>query len=148
MEKRELGFDEIEEIVKFDKLCFPNDAWSREDWEDLLTDERAKYTAIMDNEKIVGDIFTYDWSGEKDYLKIMHLAIHQDHRKEGLAGELMEQTIKEFKSTKLNKICAETRASNIAMQRCFDKYGFIHNDTEKECYQNPSEDGFKYIFEK
>lgn len=37
--------DRMAEMIAFHHLCFPNDAWKDEDWEDLLSDPRCS-TAI------------------------------------------------------------------------------------------------------
>ena len=71
-----LGKESLKEIVAFDCLCFPNDFWRQEDWENLLKDECAIYYALLDGEQIVAGLFLYNWQGKRDYVKIMSLAVH------------------------------------------------------------------------
>ena len=94
LKQRTLGINEIEAIIAFDKLCFPTDCWKRSDWEELLCDERAVYYAMTDGNRIVGDLFIYNWAGEKDYIKIMNLAVHPDYRCGGIAVRLIENAEK------------------------------------------------------
>ena len=76
MEQKRLTLSEYDAIVAFDRLCFPEDHWTEEDWRELLADERAVYLALLDDGRIVGDVFVYNWQGERDYGKIMNLAVH------------------------------------------------------------------------
>ena len=76
MEQKRLTLSEYDAIVAFDRLCFPQDHWTEEDWRELLADERAVYLALLDDGRIVGDVFVYNWQGERDYGKIMNLAVH------------------------------------------------------------------------
>ena len=146
VEMKKLGMESYDAILDFDKLCFPTDCWKEEDWKDLLEDERATYYAFVEGNKIVGDLFTYNWSGEDDYLKIMNIAVHPDYRKQGLAMKLMEYAKEEYKESDLKKICAETRASNTAMQTVFEKCGYSLNKVEENGYSNPPEDEYKYVY--
>lgn len=147
LKQRIIGINEIEAIIEFDKLCFPTDFWKRSDWEELLGDERAVYYAMTDGNRIVGDLFIYNWAGESDYIKIMNLAVHPDYRGGGIAGRLIENAEKEMERSGLSRICGETRESNSAMRRLFEKCGYKLNKTEPDYYENPTEAGCKYVFE-
>ena len=146
IEMKKLNIDHLDQILEFDNLCFPVDHWKEEDWKDLLTDERATYYAFVDGDKLIGDIFTYNWKGEMDYLKIMNIAIHPDYRKQGLANKLMAIAKKECEDSKLARICGETRESNTAMKTVFEKNGYELNTIEENCYENPVERGYKYVY--
>ena len=89
MEQKRLTLSEYDAIVAFDRLCFPEDHWTEEDWRELLADERAVYLALLDDGRIVGDVFVYNWQGERDYGKIMNLAVHPAYRGRRLAAGLL-----------------------------------------------------------
>ena len=74
IELKQLYADSLCSIVEFDKACFPADYWNENDWKELLADPRAIYYALVNDQKIVGNIFIYNWKGEKDYIKIMNIA--------------------------------------------------------------------------
>ena len=42
MEQKRLTLSEYDAIVAFDRLCFPQDHWTEEDWRELLADARAQ----------------------------------------------------------------------------------------------------------
>lgn len=142
-----LGIDQMEAIVAFDKLCFPTDCWKESDWKELLEDERAIYYAFVEKERIVGDVFIYNWKGEDDYVKIMNLAIHAEYRKQGLAHRLLEHVTEEMKKEEMSRFCGETRASNRGMQKVFEDCGYKVNKVEENYFQNPKESAYKYVLQ-
>lgn len=148
--EKTLRIDSYDAIFEFDRLCFPTDYWNESDWKDLLKDDRATYYCLMDGSQIIGSIFTYNWagSGKHNYLKIMNVAVHPDYRRTGLGHKLMDYAYKEYKESGLDKICAETRASNTAMQGLFEKCGYQINKIEEGYYTSPNEAGFKYVLEQ
>lgn len=139
---KELDVKHIENIIAFDKLCFPMDCWKEEDWKDLLEDERATYYALLDGERIVGDVFIYNWKGEHDYVKIMNLAVHPEYRKQGLAHKLLNHVTDEMKLHGMWRFCGETRESNAAMQKVFEDCGYTLSKIEEGYFD--TESGYKY----
>lgn len=142
-----LNTEKMKTIIDFDKLCFPTDYWKEEDWKDLLEDERAIYYAVVDGDKIVGDVFIYNWKGEKDYIKIMNLAIHPEYRKKGLAHKLLNHVTAEMKKLEMKRFCGETRASNEKMKKVFADCGYKLNKIEDGYYENPNESAYKYVLQ-
>lgn len=147
IEQKRLGIESFQQIMDFDKLCFPTDYWKEEDMKDLLADERGIYYALMDGDKLIGNLFVYNWEGEYDYMKIMNLAIHLDYRKQGLAHRLLNYITEETKKTTLKRICGETRATNKGMQKVFEDCGYKVNKIEENYYTNPDESAYKYIYD-
>ena len=135
------------EIIEFNKLCFPTDFWKESDWHELLTDPRAVYYALLDGERIVGDVFIYNWQGELDYVKIMNLGIHPDYRRRGFAHRLLGHVSAEMAKLGMKRFCAETRESNLAMQKVFDDCGYKLNRIEADCFENPPESAYKYVLQ-
>ena len=137
--------DSMEQIAAFDKLCFPADCWSGEDWNEMLADPRAIYYAHMDGGKIVGSIFIYNWKGERDYIKIMNIAVRADHRRQGLAKGMLDYVAAEMGALGMRRFCGETRASNKAMQRTFESCGYVRTAVEENYYNSPCESAYKYV---
>lgn len=93
-------------------------------------------------------MFLYDWQGERDFLKIMNLGIHPDHRGRGLACRLLQKAAEELKASMLTRCCGETRESNLAMRRVFERCGYRLNKTEESYYENPTESACKYVLRR
>ena len=93
-----LNKNDLPEIIAFNRRCFsPGDRWSEEDWTELLEDELAHYYALLENGQIVGNMFLYDWQGERDFLKIMNLGVAPDRRGQGLACRLLQKAAEELR---------------------------------------------------
>lgn len=142
-----LGPERREDIMAFDRLCFPTDCWKEEDWKELLEDERAVYCAALEDGRIVGDVFIYNWQGEKDYVKIMNIAVHPDYRGQGLARRLLQRVTEDMRALGMRRFCGETRASNRAMQRAFEGCGYELDRVEEHYYDHPDESAYKYVLQ-
>ena len=92
----------------------------------------------MDGERLAGSIFTYNWQGEKDYVKIMNIAVHPDYRKQGYATAAMAQACKIAADRDYKIIQDQVRIDNkpsIALhEKCgFETDGYIFlNQKQKE----------------
>lgn len=146
LDLRVLDKTHLDKILDFEKLCFGTDCWKKEDWIDLLQEDRASYYALMNKDDIVANLFVYNWQGEKDFLKIMNIAVHPAYRKQGFARILLDKAYNLMVNSNLHRICGETRKSNIPMQKAFESSGYKLNKIETQCYSNPDEDGCKYVF--
>ena len=142
-----LGDEKRKPIIAFNQFCFPTDSWKEEDWEELLKDEKAIYYALLEDERIIGNIFIYNWKGENDYVKIMNIAIHPDYRRRGLAHQLLNHAAEEMKKVEMKRFCGETRASNQNMQKVFEDCGYTLNRIEEDYYENPKESAYKYVLQ-
>ena len=147
IEIRQLTAARIHEIMAFDKVCFPADFWKEEDWEDLLNDPRAVYYGLLDDGKIVGDVFIYNWQGEKDYVKIMNIAVHSAYRGRSLAHELLNHVTAQMQKSGMYRFCGETRESNRVMQKVFEDCGYRLQTIEADYYDNPLECAYKYVLQ-
>ena len=145
IELTQLGSDSIQQIISFDRECFPVDFWEASDWKELLDDERAIYYALLDDGKIVGNVFIYNWKGEKDYVKIMNIAVHPAYRKQGFAHKLLGHASNQMRMLDMRQFRGETRASNKAMQRVFESCGYALRTIEEDYYDNPRESAYKYV---
>ena len=134
-------------IIAFNKLCFPTDFWREEDWHELLDDPRAVYYALLDGEELAGNVFIYNWQGEHDYVKIMNLSVHPDHRGRGLARVLLDHVTAEMSKLGMRRFCGETRSTNHAMQSVFEACGYRLNRIEEGYFGDPPESAYKYVLE-
>ena len=148
IELKQLYKDSICQIAEFDKNCFPTECWQEDEWKELLADQRAIYYALLDSNNIVGSVFVYNWKGERDYIKIMTIAVCEDCRKQGLAHRMLDYVSEEMYKLGMRKFCGETRASNKAMQKTFEGCGYVLSSIEEGYYDNPIESAYKYVLER
>ena len=142
-----LTSDNAQEIIAFNKLCFPTDQWKEEDWHELLSDPRAVYYALMDGGRLVGDAFIYNWQGEHDYVKLMNLSVHPEYRGRGLARRLLDHVTEEMTKLGMKRFCGETRSTNLAMQMVFEDCGYRLNRIEEGYFTDPPGSAYKYVLE-
>ena len=140
-----LGHDRVDEIMAFDKLCFPTDCWKEEDWHSLLQEDRAVYYALLDKDKLVAHVFIYNWKGEYDYVKIMNVAVHPDYRKQGVAARLLNRVTEDMKNDGMYLFRGETRSTNTAMQKAFESCGYKLDRVEEGYFHDPEEPAWKYL---
>ena len=69
---------------------------------------------------------------------------HPEHRNQGIAHELLKESIKIASSNELKRIKAETRKSNFKMQKVFDDMNFKKTDMVENYYEEPDEDALIY----
>lgn len=143
----QLHADSLDMLMYFDKLCFPTDFWKSEDWKDLIEDERSIYYALLDEDVLIGNVFIYNWKGEKDYIKIMNLSVHPEYRNQGLAHKLLNHVTEEMVKIGMKRFCGETRGSNRGMQTVFEQCGYQLIRVEEHYYHNPDESAYKYVLQ-
>ena len=147
MTLKTLGIESLQQIMTFDKLCFPGDFWKEDDWVDLLGDDRAVYYALLENGEIIADVFVYNWCEEKDYIKIMNIAVHPLYRNQGLAKRLLNHVTETCAKSGMKRFCGETRASNSGMRKVFENCGYQLRTIEENYYDIPKESAFKYVLQ-
>ncbi|QSX05926.1 GNAT family N-acetyltransferase [Sedimentibacter sp. zth1] len=142
-----LTLKDLDDIYKFDIICFPNDYTKREYWIELLEDERTFVFAFKENNIIKANISIYNWKGENNYIKIMTIGTHPDYRNKGYAHMLMQYIIDEMLKDDMHIFKGETRESNLKMQKVFEDFGYKINKKVEEYYDNPTETAYKYSLE-
>ena len=142
-----LTIKDLDDVLKSLKTSFPEDDIKREDWTELLEDKKTFVFAIKENNIIKAYIAIYNWKGEHDYIKIMSIATHPDYRKKGYAHMLMQYIIDEMLKDDMHIFKAETRESNVKMQKVFEDFGYKNIKKVEGCFDNPIEAGYKYSLE-
>lgn len=142
-----LSLEDLDDFLELEKRCFPDDNIKREDWMELLEDERTSIYAIKENEVIKAHIAIYNWKGENNYIKIMTIGTNPEHRNKGYAHILMQYTIDEMLKDDMNIFKGETRESNYKMQKVFEDFGYKVISKVDKYYDNPVETAHKYSLE-
>lgn len=139
-----LSLEDLEDFLESEQKCFPDDDINQEDWIKLLEDERTYIYAIKENEVIKAHIAIYNWKGENNYIKIMTIGTHPEHRNKGYAHILMQYIIDEMLKEDIHIFKGETRESNYKMQKVFEDFGYKIISKVAKYYDNPVETAYKY----
>ena len=142
-----LGTKDREEIDRIENICFPEYDSKEETWMDLLEEERTFAFAIKEKTFIKAYISIYNWKGEHDYIKIMSICTHPDHRNKGYGKKLMQYVIDEMLKDDMHVFKGETRASNTNMQKMFTDFGYGLVESVEGYYDQPDETAYKYVLE-
>lgn len=94
---------------------------------ELLKDNRIGMIAEVDK-KVVGHIF---YELYKDHFHILSLAVHPDHRRQGVGRAIIEKMKKKLSGTKRERISIDLRESNLSGQIFLREMGFKCNSIEK-----------------
>jgi len=126
----------IDDIVNISVLSFPI-AWTREAFENELSNKFARYIVAKKNDNIVG--YGGMWV-ILDEAHVTNIAIHPEYRGIG-AGNLIVETL--FQICRLEKVASitlEVRRSNEIAQNLYKKYGFVEEGVRKNYYEDNRED--------
>jgi [ribosomal protein S18]-alanine N-acetyltransferase len=75
-----------------------------------------------------------------DEAEILNLAVHQDRRKLGIGGRLLDSAVEEVRSRGAEQIYLEVRESNEGARKLYASRGFDEITRRRKYYQHPVED--------
>lgn len=131
---RLLEKSDIDEIVSLEKICFPEDPWSRQSFEAEIDNPLSVFFIAKDEEN--GKMIGYGgiWL-MYDVADITNIAVHPDYRQEGIGRKLLSLLVQIAKEKKMSAITLEVRESNLPAQKLYESAGFVHCGTRKRYYQ-------------
>lgn len=131
----------IPDIAELEELCF-SDPYSKRTLETSVDSQRdVSFVCICDG-KAVAYIELGDFI---DTLSVNRIATHPDHRKKGIARNLLNKAVETAKDKKIGELSLEVRASNAAARALYEAFGFSLVGTRPNYYRAPKEDAAIYI---
>lgn len=131
---RLLEASDIDEIIQLEKLCFPEDPWSRLSFETELDNPLSVFFVAVDEES--GKMMGYGgmWLMH-DIADITNIAVHPEYRREGIGKNILNLLVKIAKEKEMTAITLEVRESNIPAQKLYESAGFVRCGIRKRYYQ-------------
>ena len=129
--------DDIDEIVRIEKRCFPKDPWSKQAFEEIIYNPSYHNFTAKDEGSTAGYICGYIVADE---LNIADLAVDWEYRRKGIGMALLSYLLQYARNKGCTSAYLEVRASNEAAISLYRKAGFEGNSKRKNYYQNPAED--------
>ncbi|MBE6986307.1 MAG: ribosomal-protein-alanine N-acetyltransferase [Ruminococcaceae bacterium] len=126
----------VSQVAQLEKLCF-SDPWSENSIASELENPLALWLVAEKNGAVVGYVGSQTVMDETD---MMNIAVHPDHRRQGIAEALIEALIAVLKRKGSYCLTLEVRASNENARRLYEKLGFCQAGIRKNYYRNPRED--------
>lgn len=127
--------DRIEEILKLENLCFPDDPWGRLSFENELSNPLSAFIIAINEEenKIIG--YGGVWL-MYDVGNITNIAVHPDYRREGIGTKILSVLTDICIEKGMASITLEVRAGNIAAQAMYQRNGFSLCGRRKNYYRD------------
>ena len=126
----------VSQVAQLEKLCF-SDPWSENSVASELENPLALWLVAEKHGAVVGYVGSQTVMDETD---MMNIAVHPDHRRQGIAEALIEALITALKQKGSRSMTLEVRASNENARRLYEKLGFQQAGIRKNYYRNPRED--------
>jgi len=131
-----LRFEDIDELMEVELCSFP-DPWSPELFQQEIKNRLAHYFTVRKEGRLVaygGMWFIVDEA------HITNIAVHEDHRNQGIGASLLTKMIDYAKIRKMKHMTLEVRVSNQKAQSLYEKYGFNSQGHRPHYYLDNDED--------
>lgn len=138
MEILEMKEGHVAQVAALEKLCF-SDPWSENSVASELKNPLSLWLVAVEQGKVVGYIGSQSAQGEAD---MMNLAVHPDHRRQGMARRLILTLIDALKVGGVRCLTLEVRASNDGAIALYEKLGFETVGRRPNYYHHPKEDAY------
>jgi ribosomal-protein-alanine N-acetyltransferase len=134
---RKMTLDDVEQVVAIDRVSFSL-PWPERSFRFELTDNPASrcWVAEVDG-KIVGMIVVWLIVDE---VHIATIATHPEFRRQGIAKTLLSYALQHMGSEGAQSSFLEVRASNLAAQDLYRKFGFEESGVRRRYYRDNDED--------
>lgn len=127
----------VAQVAALERLCFGTEAWSEKSVASELENKLALWIVAEDDGKVLGYVGSQTVLDETD---MMNVAVHPDHRNQGIATGLIVGLIGALKRRGSHCLTLEVRASNEPAKRLYESLGFTQAGLRKNYYRNPKED--------
>jgi ribosomal-protein-alanine N-acetyltransferase len=132
-----MTLDDVNGVQEVERTSFPI-PWPANAFRHELTQNRnARYIVARDGDRIVG--YAGLWL-MVDEAHITTFAVHPDARRRKIGERLLQRLFEIANDIGAEWLTLEVRASNIAAQRLYEKYGFKRAGVRRRYYSDNSED--------
>ena len=113
------------------------DPWTQKQMQEELLFESARLFTAWMGETIVG-LAAFQLAA--DELTLNTITISPKFRQQGIANQLLTQTLEQLKQQGAVCCFLEVRSQNLPARRLYQKLGFAEAGTRRGFYKNPSDD--------
>lgn len=132
----EMNATHVSQVAALEKLCFA-DPWSEMSIASELQNLWSYWLVAVSDDRVVGYIGSQSSIDEAD---VMNVAVHPEHRRQGIAEGLICTLVEELKNRGIHALLLEVRATNAPAIALYEKLGFQQVGLRKNYYRNPKED--------
>ena len=141
---RKMRLEDIEQVIAIDRVSFSL-PWPERSFRFELTDNPASrcWVAEMDG-KLVGMIVVWLIVDE---VHVATIATHPDFRRQGIAKRLLSHALRQLSNEGAQSSFLEVRASNLAAQEMYRKFGYEESGVRRRYYRDNDEDAILMTLE-
>jgi ribosomal-protein-alanine N-acetyltransferase len=133
----DMTLDDIDAVQEVERSSFPV-PWPANAFRHELTQNRnARYVVARSGDVIVG--YAGLWL-MVDEAHITTFAVHPDHRRQRIGERLLQRLFEVAAVMNAEWLTLEVRASNLAAQKLYEKYGFRRAGVRRRYYSDNNED--------
>lgn len=133
MELIKADINHVDEIVSLDNKYFLA-PWNKEQFIYEINENQFSSTYVLiDDNKVIGFIIYWILFDQGELVKI---CVDENYARRGLAQQMLDQMIKDFKKAECFVCTLEVRKSNFKAISLYEKYGFEYVLTKKAYYSN------------
>lgn len=141
---RKMTMDDIEQVIAIDRVSFSL-PWPERSFRFELTDNPASRCWVAEvDEKLVGMIVAWLIADE---VHVATIATHPDFRRQGIARKLLSHTLRHLREEGAQSSFLEVRASNLAAQEMYRKFGYEESGLRPRYYRDNDEDAILMALE-
>ena len=127
---------DIPKVMEIEKSLF-SDPWDEKLFMDALDSEDKHFFVSIFDDDLAGYVI---FEKVLDEGHITNLAVASEHRRKGVASQLVGKIVDMAKGLKMREIFLEVRRSNEAAKRLYSKFGFKEIGKRKGYYSKANED--------
>ncbi len=131
-----MNWDHVAQVAELEKRCF-SDPWSENSIAYELTNPLSYWLVAQEAGAVLGYVGSQSVLDEAD---MMNVAVHPEHRRRGIARELLERLVEALKAKEVYCLTLEVRASNAPAKALYEALGFAQVGRRPNYYRNPKED--------
>ena len=141
---RKMRLEDIVQVIAIDRVSFSL-PWPERSFRFELTDNPASrcWVAEMDG-KLVGMIVVWLIVDE---VHVATIATHLDFRRQGIAKKLLSHALRQLSNEGAQSSFLEVRASNLAAQEMYRKFGYGESGIRRRYYKDNDEDAILMTLE-
>ncbi len=130
--------ERIDEIIKIENRCFPDDAWTRNMFESELNNNISVFVTGID--EVDNSVTCYGgvWL-IADIGEVTSIAVAPELWRQGMGERLLSLLIDICVENKMSEVDLEVKASNISAVSLYKKMGFQVVGRRKEYYKDKSD---------
>ena len=129
---------DMADVLEIERASFEF-AWSEEDFLCCLRQRNCIGIVAEHNQQAVGFMI---YELHKSRLRILNFAVKPEHRKQGVATQMVNRLIDKLSQQRRKEILLEVRETNLAAQKFFSKQGFRALGVLRGHYDDTTEDAY------